>query len=122
MLYVVDYNNHRVQKFTLTGEYLGQFGSPGSNDGQFNGPYGICTDGRGRVLVADYGNNRVQIFNGDGTFVSSISASNPYDVAIDNTGNIHEHCAHPTMLQYSPLMVKGSLPICHQITPSHPLV
>ena len=81
VLYVVDNGNYRVQKFTLTGEYLGQFGSKG---------YGICTDGRGRVLVADYSNNRVQIFTADGIFVSSISCNGgPYDVAVDNTGNIH---------------------------------
>ena len=57
---------------------------------QFSDPYGICTDGRGRVLVADYSNNRVQVFTADGIFVTSISCNGgPYDVAVDNTGNIH---------------------------------
>ena len=90
VLYVVDYLNNRVQKFTFTGEYLGQFGSYGSSEGQFSSPYGICTDGRGRVLVADKGNNRVQVFTADGIFVSSIPCNRyPYDVAVDNSGNIH---------------------------------
>ena len=98
VLYVVDSNNCRVQKFTLTGKYLGQFGSRGLGlGGQFKNPFGICSDSKGRVLVADYGSNRVQVFTTDGTFVSSIvicSGSGyyrqePYDVAVDNTGNIH---------------------------------
>ena len=103
VLYVVDSNNCRVQKFTLTGEYLGQFGSRGSSSDQLKNPFGICTDSRGSVLVADNGNNRVQVFNADGIFVSSISCGlgynrqRPYDMAVDNTGNIHvtlnsSHC------------------------------
>ena len=92
VLYVVDSGNHRVQKFTLTGETLGQFGSKGSGEGQFNTPRGICSDGRGQLLVADNGNNRVQIFTVDGTFVRSVScgdSSGPFDVAVDNSGKIH---------------------------------
>ena len=89
VLYVADSGNHRVQKFTLTGEYLGQFGTNGSNEGQFNSPYGVCTDGKGRVLVADHNNHRVQVFTANGSFVSSISCNHPYDVVVDNTGNIH---------------------------------
>ena len=65
-------------------------GSNGSGEGQFSNPRGICTDGRGRVLVADYSNSRVQVFTADGIFVTSISCNgSPYDVAVDNTGNIH---------------------------------
>ena len=92
VLYVADSGNNRVQKFTLTGEYLGQFGNEGLHNHRLSDPHGICTDGRGRVLVADYGNNRIQIFTADGAFVSSISCgtnSGPYDVAVDNSGNIH---------------------------------
>ena len=44
----------------------------------------------GRVLVADYNNNRVQVFTADGIFVTSIPCNgSPYDVAVDNSGNIH---------------------------------
>ena len=92
VLYVADSGNNRVQKFTLTGEYLGQFGNEGLRKLRLKDPRGICTDGRGRVLVADYGNNRVQIFTADGAFVSSISCgadSGPYDLAVDNSDNIH---------------------------------
>ena len=90
VLYVVDSGNHRVQKFTLTGEYLGQFGSKGSGEGQFNSPYSICSDGSRRVLVTDNGNNRVQVFTAGGKFISFVScSSSPGDIAVDNSGNIH---------------------------------
>ena len=92
VLYMVDSGSHRVQKFTLTGEYLGQFGSRGSGEGQFNTPHGICSDERGQLLVADNDNDRVQVFTVDGTFVRSVScgdSSGPFDVAVDNSGKIH---------------------------------
>ena len=90
VLYVVDRGNHRVQKFTLTGDYLGQFGSYGSGKGQLYNPSGICSDGKGHVLVADSSNNRVQVFTAYGEFTSCIPCIGaPYDVAVDNAGNIH---------------------------------
>ena len=45
VLYVADCSNNRVQKFTLrSGEYLGQFGSNSSGEGQQSlmRPYGIA--------------------------------------------------------------------------------
>src|SRR5689334_4971451 len=51
-VYVADYGNHRVQKFTPTGTYLTQWGTHGSGDGQFNGPEGVAADASGNVYVA----------------------------------------------------------------------
>ena len=44
-------------------EYAGKWGSPGSGNGEFNGPYylAMSPDGK-RVYVADQMNNRVQYF------------------------------------------------------------
>ena len=101
ILYVTDQNNHRVQKFTTTGEYIGQFGSNGSGDGQLNSPTGITHDGRGHVIVADLNNHRIQIFQLDGTHVRSISCdgSNVYGVAVDNDGNIHVPLCNKNIVQ-----------------------
>jgi len=42
--------------------YLTQWGSPGSGDGQFIGPFGMATDAAGNVYVADAGNYGIQKF------------------------------------------------------------
>jgi len=43
-MFVTDGNNHRVQKFDKSGNYLLQFGSNGGSSGQFNYPEGIAID------------------------------------------------------------------------------
>ena len=65
-VYVADFGNHRIQKFSSAGTYLAQWGSYGSGDGQFSTPRGVATDAAGNVYVADQGNHRIQKF-GDGT-------------------------------------------------------
>src|ERR1039458_9384487 len=61
-VYVADYNNDRIEKFSSSGTYLTQWGSLGTNDGQFEGPYGVAVDSSNNVYVADSGNNRVEKF------------------------------------------------------------
>ena len=60
-LYVVDGGNHRVQKFDVTGEYILQFGSKGSSDGQLNNPHGVVIH-NDKVYVADCNNHRISVF------------------------------------------------------------
>jgi RHS repeat-associated protein len=67
---VVDRGNNRVQEFKLTvkegkssGEYVAQFGTSGTGNGQFKEPQGIVLDKEGHPWVADAGNNRLQEFS-----------------------------------------------------------
>jgi tripartite motif-containing protein 71 len=46
------------------------FGKEGSADGEFQRPWGICCDLKGRILVADRSNHRIQIFDGRGNFLT----------------------------------------------------
>src|SRR5262245_42057478 len=68
-LYVGDFGNGRVQIFSPTGVFLGQFGSPGSSDGQFQGPLQIAFSPLGEVYVADEQNYRIQKFSSTGAFL-----------------------------------------------------
>ena len=46
VLYVADYDNHRVQKLTSRGEFLHKFGQHGSGQGQFDGPSAVIVDSK----------------------------------------------------------------------------
>lgn len=61
-VFVADFENHRVQKFTSEGEFLGAFGEQGSGPGQFDRPTDAAIDQDGNLYVVDFGNNRVQKF------------------------------------------------------------
>jgi DNA-binding beta-propeller fold protein YncE len=61
-VYVCEFGNHRVQKFTLEGQYVAHFGKNGRREGELNQPWGIARDSRGRMYVLDTYNHRVQRF------------------------------------------------------------
>ena len=94
---IVDSMNHRVQRFTRDGEYLGGFGSHGNGDGQFDMPWGICIDSEGAIYVADWRNQRVQKFDADGNLLLKFEASisglgaleGPTGVAVDSEGDVY---------------------------------
>ena len=114
-VYVTDFFNNRVQKFTSNGTFVTKWGSSGSGDGQFNGPYSIAVDNSGSVYVTDFYNSRIQKFSSTGIFLGwwggdnsgftgwhnpgsgriGQSGSNkgqfyrPIDVDVDPSGNIH---------------------------------
>ena len=57
------------------GEVVSQWGSAGDGPGEFNLPWGICTDKDGNVYVADWRNDRIQKFTNDGQYISTIGSS-----------------------------------------------
>ena len=71
-VWVVDSGNDRIQQFDANGSFLSKFGSSGSNDGEFNSPWGISIDNNGTLLIADWGNNRVQRMDTNGQTLQTI--------------------------------------------------
>ena len=63
-------NTNRVAKFDKDGRFIRQWGSTGSENGQFTGVKSLAIDAQGNVYVADAGNKRVQVFDADGNFKS----------------------------------------------------
>lgn len=61
----------RVVKYAADGTYLMEWGSHGTDAGQFRTPHAIDLDSQGRVVVADRGNDRLQVFDPDGAFIES---------------------------------------------------
>jgi len=82
-LYVVEYGNSRVQKFSINGNYLLQFGNDDDDDDKLKGPVGI-TACNNKVYVADCSNKCIAVFKTNGKFCTSFGSehlSGPYDVA-----------------------------------------
>lgn len=59
-VFVADFYNHRIQKFSPDGTFLTTFGKEGSTPGRFKHPIAVAITDDGSVFVADYGNNRIQ--------------------------------------------------------------
>jgi sugar lactone lactonase YvrE len=93
IILVADSGNHRVQAFDDLGNFISEYGSYGSGDGQFNNPQGLAADPIGRVIVVDRGNNRLVALSFDGrafSYLDSYTAGfkEPTSVAVDGWGNL----------------------------------
>ncbi len=71
------YINSRVAKFDKNGDWVKQWGAPGSGPGEFNTPHSIASDKDGNIYVADRGNMRIQVFDHDGNFLREIRIDAP---------------------------------------------
>lgn len=91
-VWVVDEGNDRVEEFSETGEYLGQFGRAGNGSGQLSEPVAIAYDD-GELYVSDAGNHRVDEFSLNGTSLGSFGSlgsgsgqfKKPYGITADPT-------------------------------------
>lgn len=63
--------NNRIVKLDPEGNYLMEFGMPGSDHGELNEPHGLAMDSQGRLFVADRANSRIQIFDQDGNHLDT---------------------------------------------------
>ena len=64
-LYVADSQLHCIQKFILNGQFVSQFGSKGTTEGQYNGPFGLVLSQAKLLFVCDSYNNRVQVIRNE---------------------------------------------------------
>ena len=89
-------SEHKLQKFTSTGELIKCVGRKGGKEGEFDGPCGLTLRDN-LVYVCDRKNNRIQIFDLDLNFVRSIGSrgsgrgefNRPLDVKFDTTRNMY---------------------------------
>jgi len=86
-VWVADYENSRVQKFTSDGDFLASWGS-GGGLGQFWYPTDVAVDSSGYVYVADRDNHRVQKYDGEGWSAFATGFSLPTGIAIDGAGRV----------------------------------
>ena len=95
-LYIADPGNARVQKFDLSGTYLGSLTHQEWTDGA-GFPQAIAVDDLGKVLVESGGQSAIKIFDDSGNFVSGFSnygtdpgqTNNPYSLAFGPNGRLY---------------------------------
>jgi tripartite motif-containing protein 71 len=95
-VYVADSGNNRIERFALDGSEAMQWGTKGSEPGQFSYPRGIAADAS-EVLVADDDNHRIEKFDPHGAFQSSAGSQGtgagqygfPYGITLDAAGNAY---------------------------------
>lgn len=66
-IYVTDWNNSRVQKFSSEGKFLLEIGNQSSP--KLKKPIGIDIDNDNNIYVVDYGNNRVIKYDENGNLI-----------------------------------------------------
>ncbi len=99
-VYVVEYYNHRVQRFQANMSYMSTWGTNGSSDGQFSYPWAIAISGEKKVYVSDTSgsnNNRIQWFQLTGFYLGKFGSygsatgqfNSPRGIAIDGSNNLY---------------------------------
>ena len=96
LLYAADSCNHRIQVFTLEGEFVREFGTAGTGAGELSYPYDIAIAPGGEMYVAEYGNHRIQKFDAAGKSLGLWGGpgrkagrlASPWGVAIDSRGGV----------------------------------
>jgi hypothetical protein len=94
-LYVVDYGNDRITRWSSNGDFINGWGRNGTGDGQLNNPRDLAIGG-GRIYVADQSNHRVQVFDMDGNFLFKWGSNggedgkfrNPHGIELTMSGNV----------------------------------
>jgi len=99
--YIGEYGDFdRIQKFSHDGKFLLQWGSHGSEPGQFRRPQNLqfqVVDGQEQIWVVDACNHRVQVFDTGGKLLQHWGEEGsdvgqlyyPYDLAFDGQGHIY---------------------------------
>jgi DNA-binding beta-propeller fold protein YncE len=102
-LYLAEFDDSRIYKYSTSGKLLMQWGGRGSGPGQLEGPDKLAFDAQGNLYVTEVGNkstaenSRVQKFSPAGiplaqwgTFGSAPGQFNtPVGIAVDNQGDIY---------------------------------
>ena len=71
-LYIADWGNDRIQRFSPDCEFIAAYGNSGRGDGELLRPSGVAIDERGYMYVSDWGNERVQVFDSDGNLLQKL--------------------------------------------------
>ncbi|MFC1670203.1 VWA domain-containing protein [Spirochaetota bacterium] len=87
-LAITDFKEDSVLIIDKDAKILKKFGSPGSGEGRFHGPQGVCFDKTGNIYVVDSGNHRVQKFDDKGSYILKFGRKGAYEGQLNNPSDI----------------------------------
>ena len=99
--FVCEYGDYdRVQKFSPAGEFILQWGSHGSEPGQFVQPRTLAIDSLDHIWVTDACNHRIQVFDASGAEAKLVRVWGtqgrepgqlryPYGITLDGKGHVY---------------------------------
>ncbi|MBN1345287.1 MAG: hypothetical protein JXQ73_21520 [Phycisphaerae bacterium] len=88
-VFVADTHYYRVMVFDRDGKKLGDFGSQGRGDGQFELPTDVAIDREGFVYVSEYGgNDRISKYTPDWKFVASFGGPDSGPAALSRPSGL----------------------------------
>jgi tripartite motif-containing protein 71 len=101
-LYVAEFDDDLIYKFSLSGKLVAKWGGFGTGPGQLEGPDKLAFDGQGNLYVTEVGTpsagpSRIQKFSSTGTPLAQWGAFgsapgqfiNPIGIAVDHQGDIY---------------------------------
>ncbi|MGH9978167.1 MAG: 6-bladed beta-propeller, partial [Nitrososphaeraceae archaeon] len=113
-VYVADYNNERIQKFTSDGQFVKMWGGTyGEADGEFKKPHGVAIDSEGNVYVSERSGLRIQKFDSEGNFITKWGSEGTadgqflhlHDIAVGpgggNSSNVNQDANSAQSLSFS---------------------
>jgi YYY domain-containing protein len=91
IVFVADFDNHRVQAFDKDLEFVLKWGERGDLPGQFKQPCGIAVDAGDTVYVADTWNQRVQVFSSEGKYLREFGGPfyGPRGIGVTAAGEVY---------------------------------
>jgi DNA-binding beta-propeller fold protein YncE len=106
-IYISSESEHRVQKFSPSGQFLAKWGTPGDGDGELDRPSGMAFDREENLYVVDHLNHRVQKFTKDGKFLLKWGTKGegegqfnlPWGIGLDAAGHIYVADWHNDRIQ-----------------------
>ena len=96
-VYVVDNDNHNIQKFDSGGEFVFKWGSENSGGSKFIHPHGISMDSEDNIYVVDQNNGKIKRLADSGYISQSFGRfgfndgefGTPTQIALDSEDNIY---------------------------------
>ena len=76
-----------VQKFDSQGNYLDQFGAPGTGPGEYTSPFAVVFDSADNMYLSDDG--RIQKFDSSGNFLYQLSMFVQAFPTVDSVNNVY---------------------------------